>query len=69
MQGKNATGSRSGIEFDALSESASGINKNRKINEDYKYIDKDDSSTYPHGCILNLEVGQGKTTISLKRGK
>jgi protein phosphatase len=41
MQEKNATGSGRGIEFDALSESTSGINKNRKINEDYKYIDKE----------------------------
>ena len=41
MQEKNATGSKRGIKFDALSESTSGINKNRKINEDYKYIDKE----------------------------
>lgn len=41
MQKKNATGSRRDIEFDALSESTPGINKNRKINEDFKYIDKE----------------------------
>ena len=41
MQEKNATGSKRSIKFDALSESTSGINKNRKINEDYKYIDNE----------------------------
>ena len=41
MQEKNATGTKGGIKFDALSESTSGINKNRKINEDCKYIDSE----------------------------
>jgi len=41
MQENNATGSKRCIKFDALSESTSGINKNRKVNEDYRYIDKE----------------------------
>ena len=41
MPENNATGSKRCIKFDALSETTSGINKNRKINEDYRYIDKE----------------------------
>ena len=52
MQEESATVSKKGIEFDALSESTSGINKNRKTNEDFKYIDTE-------RCIFVIADGLG----------